>query len=76
LTNLYVGLGRFHRGEKLSALRFIQHHAVDRFLELTEQVEAAQHGSRTCLHANDGMNNAFPPPDVNPAITKAIRQLC
>jgi hypothetical protein len=34
LTNLYVGLGRFHRGEKLSAFRFVQSHAVDRAVEL------------------------------------------
>ena len=34
LTNLYVGLGRYHRGEKLSAMRFIQGYAVDRLLEL------------------------------------------
>jgi len=39
LTNLYVGLCRFHRGEKLSAARLIQHHAVDRVLELAELVE-------------------------------------
>jgi hypothetical protein len=35
LTNLYVGLCRFHRGEKLSAMRFIQHYAVDRIVELS-----------------------------------------
>jgi hypothetical protein len=34
LTNLYVGLARYRRGEKLSAQRFIQHYAVDRVLEL------------------------------------------
>lgn len=34
LTNLYVGLARFHRGEKLSAARFIQQYAVDRVLDL------------------------------------------
>jgi len=34
LTNLYVGLGRFRRGEKLSAFRFIQQFAVDRVLSL------------------------------------------
>lgn len=34
LTNLYVGLGRFQRGEKLSAFRFIQQYAVDRLLDL------------------------------------------
>jgi hypothetical protein len=38
VTNLYVGLHRDARGERLSATRLIQHHAVDRlmtFLELT-----------------------------------------
>lgn len=44
LTNLYVGLGRYHRGEKLSAARFIQQYAVDRVLELAEHVEAQQRG--------------------------------
>lgn len=34
LTNLYVGLGRYRRGEKLSAMRLVQVHAVDRLLEL------------------------------------------
>lgn len=40
ITNLYVGLCREKRGEKLSAMRFIQNYAVDRILELAEQVEA------------------------------------
>jgi hypothetical protein len=34
LTNLYVGLSRYRRGEKLSAARFIQQYALDRVLEL------------------------------------------
>ncbi len=41
LTNLYVGLCREQRGEKLSAMRFIQGYAVDRVLELVEQLEPA-----------------------------------
>lgn len=41
LTNLYVGLQRDKRGEKLSAMRFIQGFAVDRLLELVEYVEQA-----------------------------------
>jgi hypothetical protein len=41
LTCLYVGLNRYHRGEKLSAQRFIQHYAVDRVLELTAQAGGA-----------------------------------
>ena len=36
LTNLYVGLGRFRRGEKLSAFRFIQGYAVDRVVDLAD----------------------------------------
>ena len=39
VTNLYVGLSRNKRGEKLSAMRFIQNYAVDRILELAEKVE-------------------------------------
>lgn len=38
LTNLYVGLSREKRGEKLSALRFIQSFAVDRCLELIAEL--------------------------------------
>lgn len=39
LTNLYVGLSRHRRGEKLSATRFIQGYAVDRVVELAHRVE-------------------------------------
>jgi hypothetical protein len=42
LTNLYVGMERYRRGEKLSAMRFIQHYAVDRVLELAARVEPEQ----------------------------------
>lgn len=34
LTNLYVGLSRYHRGEHLSAFRLIQVHAIDRILSM------------------------------------------
>ncbi|HSK66192.1 MAG TPA: hypothetical protein VK888_04635, partial [Anaerolineales bacterium] len=40
LTNIYVGLQRDKRGEKLSAMRFIQGYAVDRLLELIEYLES------------------------------------
>ncbi|MGZ3672915.1 MAG: hypothetical protein ACXVCO_01280 [Ktedonobacterales bacterium] len=39
LTNLYVGLTRFHRGERLSAARLIQVHAIDRLIELSPHIE-------------------------------------
>jgi lincosamide nucleotidyltransferase len=38
LTNLYIGLAREKRGEKLSAARFIQSYAVDRCLELAAEI--------------------------------------
>jgi hypothetical protein len=41
LTNLYVGLGRELRGEKLSATRFIQGYAVDRITELSAYIESS-----------------------------------
>lgn len=37
LTNLYVGLMRDHRGEHLSAMRFIQVFAVDRVIDLFDR---------------------------------------
>jgi len=39
LSNLYVGLGRWRRGERLSAFRFIQSYAVDRVLDLIAQID-------------------------------------
>lgn len=44
LSNLYVGLGRFWRGEKLTAARFVQGSAIDRLLELAPFIEDAQDG--------------------------------
>jgi lincosamide nucleotidyltransferase B/F len=41
LTNLYVGASRFHRGERLSAMRLIQGYAVDRVLELAERISTS-----------------------------------
>lgn len=46
LTNLYVGLLRDRRGERLSAARFIQGYAVDRVMELAEVIEPAQRSHR------------------------------
>jgi len=42
LTNIYIGLNREKRGEKLSGMRFIQDYAVDRVLELAEYIEPAR----------------------------------
>lgn len=46
LTNLYVGLLRLHRGERLSAMRFIQVYAVDNLLELSVAIEQPLPASR------------------------------
>jgi hypothetical protein len=45
LTNLYVGLCRYQRGEQLSAARFIQSYAVDRVLEWVAQIQPAVGGA-------------------------------
>jgi hypothetical protein len=42
LTNLYVGMARYRRGEKLSALFFIQYYAVARLIELAARIETPQ----------------------------------
>ncbi|HRE46479.1 MAG TPA: hypothetical protein PLD47_02040 [Aggregatilineales bacterium] len=42
LTNLYIGLGRFWRGEKLTAARFIQNYAVDQIIRLSAFIEPEQ----------------------------------
>lgn len=46
LTNLYVGMCRFRRGEKLSAQRFVQHYGVDRVIELEERRADGRTGPR------------------------------
>lgn len=39
LTNIYVGLGRYARGEKLSALRFIESYPIDGLLSVMHLLE-------------------------------------
>lgn len=60
LTNLYVGLGRYHRGEKLTAARFIQQYAVDRVLELMQQREPEQPGGRDQFALERRFEQRFP----------------
>ncbi|MGF1799975.1 hypothetical protein L4D11_04765 [Vibrio gigantis] len=42
LTNLYVGMSRYNRGEKLSGNRFVQFYALDRLIDLVDQTESSQ----------------------------------
>jgi lincosamide nucleotidyltransferase B/F len=60
LTNLYVGLGRFRRGEKLSAARFIQGYAVDRLVELAVRVEPEQPAYRDPFTGERRFEQRFP----------------
>lgn len=60
LTNLYVGLGRFHRGEKLSAARFIQGYAVDQIVRLAPHIEAEQPAHADPFTAERRFEQRFP----------------
>ena len=105
LTNLYVGLGRYRRGERLSAQRFIQHYAVDRVVELAALVEAERPAPRDQFAGERRFERRFPGVtarlpefvqgyarsresalailgflearfEVNPAMARAVRELC
>lgn len=60
LTNLYVGLGRYRRGEKLSAARFIQSYAVDRILDLAARIEAEQPAFKDPFASERRFEQRFP----------------
>lgn len=60
LTNLLVGLGRFHRGEQLSAMRLVQGHAVDRVVELAVVVEQEQPGQRDPFNPDRRLERRLP----------------
>lgn len=60
VTNLYVGLLRDRRGEKLSATRFIQGYAVDRALELMEHIQSARPAHRDPFVNERRIERRFP----------------
>ena len=60
LTNLYVGLGRYRRGEKLSAARFIQQYALDRVLELVTLGEEEEPGHEDAFAPERRFEQRFP----------------
>jgi len=60
LTCLFVGLGRFRRGERLSAQRLVQHHAVDRIIELAELIESGMPGSADPYSTDRRFETRFP----------------
>lgn len=60
LTNLYVGLNRYLRGEMLSAARFIQGYAVDRIVELSSDVEPERASVADLFAAERRYEQRFP----------------
>lgn len=64
LTNLYVGLHRELRGERLTAARFIQTYAVDRVIALLNLTTPVGH-RRDPFEASRRVERAYPP-DVLP----------
>ncbi|MCP4427387.1 MAG: hypothetical protein GY803_23105 [Chloroflexi bacterium] len=77
LTNLYVGLGRCRRGEKLSAARFIQGYAVDRLLELAAHIETPRSGHIDAFDAARRFEQRFPQtarhlPQFNPGYENSL----
>ncbi|MDX6481618.1 MAG: hypothetical protein QOG85_2128 [Gaiellaceae bacterium] len=60
LTNLYVGLQRDARGERLSATRLIQVHAVDRLLTFLELTTAGNGPRQDVFAIERGAEGRFP----------------
>ncbi|MGE5775960.1 MAG: hypothetical protein ACM33V_07055 [Chloroflexota bacterium] len=71
LTNLYVGLNREKRGEKLSATRFIQSYAVDHVLELAEQIASGTKAHRDPFAKERRFEQRFP--DIAAGMSKWIQ---
>lgn len=75
LTNLYVGLGRFWRGERLAAHRLVQVAALDRLLELEgggrDPFNAAR-GRLSGDEASDWMEGASGAPSTVPLAASVI----
>jgi hypothetical protein len=59
-TNLYVGLQRYRRGERLSAMRFIQGHAIDSFIKLLGVTEPSQPGHRDTFDLSRRVEQRYP----------------
>jgi hypothetical protein len=60
LGNLYVGLGRYYRGEKLSAMRFVQVYAVDQILNLVELTKTEHVATRDLFSHERRFEVRFP----------------
>lgn len=71
ITNLYVGLTRYRRGEKLSAFRFIQQYAVDRVIALSAQVADEQAARRDPFSRERRYEQRFP--DLAPQLSSFMQ---
>lgn len=60
LTNIYIGLGRYYRGEKLSAFTFIEGYAKDRILELITQIYPSESISKDVFAIERRFEFAYP----------------
>jgi lincosamide nucleotidyltransferase B/F len=60
LTNLYIGLKRFNRGEKLSAACFVQQYALDRVLDLAARLEPEQNALKDSFNRERRLEQRFP----------------
>lgn len=60
LSNLYIGMGRFRRGEKLSAYKFVQIYAVDRIVDLISLLENEQISFRDSFDNSRRMESRYP----------------
>lgn len=60
LTNLYVGLARYRRGEKLSALQFVQGYAMQRIVELAPSLETPRPGHVDAFGGERRFEQRFP----------------
>ncbi len=60
LTNLYVAICRYNRGEKLSAMRFAQSFALDRLIDLVNLTESAQESTIDVFVADRRLESRYP----------------
>lgn len=60
VTNIYVGLGRYHRGERLSAMTFIQNYAFQRVLDLNAASQPGIHEGKDPFARERRFESCYP----------------
>lgn len=65
LTNLYVGLCRYQRGEKCSAMRFVQVYAIDRLIALLPYMHESQPAFVDGYSPDRRIEQRFPPSQID-----------